>query len=156
MTAWPTCSDLTPRGHQMRGGRRAESSRAQSWGLGPTLGSEVLTGPLKDRNSLRTTSSEKGGCRATRLMKRFSALLRASMNSLSAEDRTRGHRGRWASHPKSQPQEQEHRAPLHTQSDEPAGPRRPRRTTETGPPWTTHTEVRSWDPAVRNGSGHMP
>lgn len=48
----------------------------------------VLTGPLKDRKSLRTPSSEKGGCRATRLIKRFSARLRASMNSLSAGGRT--------------------------------------------------------------------
>ena len=48
----------------------------------------VLTGPLKDRNSLRIVSSEKGGCRATKLMKRFSARLRASMNSLSAGGRT--------------------------------------------------------------------
>jgi hypothetical protein len=45
---------------------------------------DTLTEPLKDRKSLRRTSSEKGGCRATRLMKRFRALLRPSMNSLSA------------------------------------------------------------------------
>lgn len=45
---------------------------------------DTLTEPLKERKSLRSTSSEKGGCRATRLMKRFRALRRPSMNSLSA------------------------------------------------------------------------
>lgn len=44
----------------------------------------TLTEPLKERKILRSTSSEKGGCRATRLMKRFRALRRPSMNSLSA------------------------------------------------------------------------
>lgn len=36
---------------------------------------------------MRVASSENGGCLATRLMKRFRALLRPSMNSLSAEER---------------------------------------------------------------------
>lgn len=45
---------------------------------------DTLTEPLKERKILRSTSSEKGGCRATRLMKRFRALRRPSMNSLSA------------------------------------------------------------------------
>lgn len=49
----------------------------------------TLTEPLKERKSLRSTSSEKGGCRATRLMKRFKALRRPSMNSLSAGEEYR-------------------------------------------------------------------
>lgn len=70
------------------GTRAREQQKHKGLETGPHV-SHVLTGPLKDRNNLRTTSSEKGGCRATRLMKRFRALLRASMNSLSAGERTR-------------------------------------------------------------------
>lgn len=77
-----------PQGHSVTWGH-ALHLQAPAWPRAVGLPvPEVLTGPLKDRNSLSTTSSEKGGCRATRLMKRFRALLRASMNSLSAEDRT--------------------------------------------------------------------
>lgn len=89
----------SPRGSDRPRGLRQPSRPAWTQPLGPpTEGPPrrgALTGPLKDRNSWRTTSSEKGGCRATRLTKRFSALRRASMNSLSAGDRRRGHpRGR--------------------------------------------------------------
>lgn len=50
----------------------------------------ALTDPLKERKSFRRTSSENGGCRATRLMNRFNALLRVSMNSRSAAGGNRG------------------------------------------------------------------
>lgn len=49
---------------------------------------QILTEPLNDRKSFKSTSSEKGGCRATRFMKRFRALLLDSMNSRSAAGRS--------------------------------------------------------------------
>lgn len=48
---------------------------------------QILTEPLNDRKSFKSTSSEKGGCRATRFIKRFRALLLDSMNSRSATGR---------------------------------------------------------------------
>lgn len=61
---------------------------ARVWGPGePGVRGQALTGPLKERKSLSRTSSQSGGCRATRLRKRFRALLRSSMNSLSAAGR---------------------------------------------------------------------